>query len=92
MSDLDTQARVQLRDTLVELLWESVKGPKAIMVQLCLALADLAIQMLEWKTVIADLVEKFKSTPVCLLQLLSVLPEEMNNNAKLPLTVSLEWI
>lgn len=88
MRDLDTNARVQLRDSLIELLWESTKGPKVIMVHLCLALADLAIQMLDWKNVIPDLVEKFKDTPLCLLELLLVLPEEMNNNTKLPLTVS----
>lgn len=92
MSDLDANARVQLRDSLVELLWQSAKGPKAIIVQLCLAIADLAIQLLDWKTVIPDLVEKFKDTPVCLLELLSVLPEEMNNNTKLPLTVSIHCL
>lgn len=61
------------------------------MVQLCLAVADLAIQLLQWKTVIPDLIEKFNDTPegaICLLELLKILPEEMNSNTRLALTVS----
>ena len=84
---------MQLRDSLVDLLWQSSNGPKAVMIQLCLAIADLAIQLLQWKTVIADLVDKFGKTPhgsICLLEILKILPEEMNNNTRLPLTVSKE--
>ncbi|KAI8889030.1 ARM repeat-containing protein [Backusella circina FSU 941] len=91
LRDLDPTARLQLRDSLVELLVRFAKGPKAIMIQLCLAMADLAIQMLEWKTVVPDLVEKLGKTPEsvsCLLEFLKVLPEEMNNNTRLPLSDS----
>lgn len=86
LRDLDSNARFQLRDSLMELLWQSSTGPKAVTVQLCLALADLAIQLLQWKTVIPDLVEKFEKSPVCLLELLKILPEEMNGNTRLALT------
>ncbi|KAI9273878.1 armadillo-type protein [Helicostylum pulchrum] len=89
LRDLDSNARLQLRDSLVELLWQSATGPKAVMVQLCLAVADLAIQLLQWKTVIPDLIEKFNDTPegaICLLELLKILPEEMNSNTRLALT------
>lgn len=90
MRDLDSTARLQLRDSLVELLWQSSTGPKNVMVQLCLAVVDLAIQMLQWKTVIPDFVEKFSTkSPACLLELLKILPEEMNNNTRLALTVNL---
>jgi transportin-3 len=90
LRDLDATARLQLRDSLVGLLVRYAKGPKAVMVQLCLAMADLAIQLLEWKTAVSDLVEKLGKTPEsvpCLLEFLKVLPEEMNNNTRLPLSV-----
>ncbi|KAF1802852.1 armadillo-type protein [Mucor lusitanicus] len=89
LRELDVEARLQLRDSLVDLLWQSSSGPKAVMIQLCLAIADLAIQLLQWKTVIPDLVDKFGKTPhgsICLLEILKILPEEMNNNTRLPLT------
>ena len=66
-------------------------GPKVVMLQLCLALADLAIQLLEWKSAVKDMVTKFGGSPetaVCLLEFLTVLPEELNSNTRLPLTVS----
>jgi transportin-3 len=90
LRDLDVEARLQLRDSLVEMLWQSSTGNKAVMVQLCLAVADLAIQLFQWKTVIPDLVEKFSKSPQganCLLEILKVLPEEMNGNTRLPLSV-----
>ncbi|KAI8642121.1 armadillo-type protein [Parasitella parasitica] len=89
LRDLRTEARVELRDSLLELLWQSSNGPKAVMIQLCLAVADLAIQLLQWKTVIPDLIDKFGKSDhgsVCLLEILKVLPEEMNGNTRLPLT------
>jgi transportin-3 len=89
LRDLDTTARFQLRDSLVELLWRSSTGSKVVMTQLCLAVADLSIQLLDWKTVIPDLIEKFSTkSPACLLELLKILPEEMNSNQRLALTVS----
>lgn len=81
-----------MRDSLLNMLVQSLTGPKAVMIQLCLAVADLAIQLLQWKTVIPDLVSKFGNSPQtlsCLLEILKVLPEEMNNNTRLPLTVSI---
>lgn len=84
------EARFQLRDSLFNMLLQSLSGPKAVMIQLCLAIADLAIQLLQWKTVVPDLVAKFGNSPQtlnCLLEILKVLPEEMNNNTRLPLTV-----
>ncbi|CAO3616853.1 unnamed protein product [Cunninghamella blakesleeana] len=52
LRDLDTNARASLRDSLIQLLWKSASGPKSIIIQLCIALADLAVQFVEWKTVI----------------------------------------
>ncbi|KAG0171417.1 Nuclear import receptor [Apophysomyces sp. BC1034] len=89
LHDLDLDGRLALRETLVQLLWLSCSGPKVITVQLCLAVADLAIQLAEWKTVLQDIVEKFGKTPdtaACLLEFLKVLPEEMSGNSRLPLS------
>ncbi|KAI8336541.1 armadillo-type protein [Chlamydoabsidia padenii] len=88
LRELDMNHRSSLRDSLVQLLWASASGPKSIMVQLCLALADLAAQFMEWKTVVQDVVDRFGSVPEtasCLLEFLKVLPEEMGNN-RLPLS------
>ncbi|KAG2219346.1 hypothetical protein INT45_011254 [Circinella minor] len=90
LRDLEPPARLALRDSLVEQLTVvAATGPKVIMLQLCLALADLAIQLLEWKTAVKDMVSKFGGSPetaVCLLEFLTVLPEELNSNTRLPLT------
>ncbi|CEP15482.1 hypothetical protein [Parasitella parasitica] len=91
LRELRTEARIELRDSLLELLWQSSNGPKAVMIQLCLAITDLAIQLFQWKTVIPDLIDKFGKSDhgsVCLLEILKVLPEEMNGNTRLPLTES----
>lgn len=90
MRDLNTEARFSLRDSLVALLATEASRQKAIAVQLCLALADLAIQMPEWKTAVQDMVNKFGSSPetaACLLEFLTILPEEIEGNSRLPLTV-----
>ncbi|KAI9480494.1 MAG: armadillo-type protein [Benjaminiella poitrasii] len=90
LRELDVEARLQLRDSLIELAWQSSQSEKAVMIQLCLAVSLLAIQLLQWKTVIADLVNKFGHSNsqglICLLEILKILPEEMNGNTKLPLT------
>ncbi|KAI8369742.1 armadillo-type protein [Blakeslea trispora] len=90
LRELDLKARLQLRDGLIDRLSQITDSSKVVMVQLCLAIAILAIQLLEWKSVLNDLVEKFNNSPksrVCLLEILKLLPEEMNQNARrLPLT------
>lgn len=55
----------------------------AIVTQLCLTLADLAVQMPQWKEVVNDLSQRFGTTverlPV-LLEILTVLPEEVGSH------------
>ena len=49
-------------------------------IQLALALADLALQMQSWTTVVSDLIGRFSSdmaTVPALLDVLIVLPEEV---------------
>ncbi|KAJ3091018.1 Nuclear import receptor [Quaeritorhiza haematococci] len=56
--------------------------------QLCLALADLAIQMFEWTNPVQHMIEVFgkdKESVGCLLEFLTLLPEEITNNYKIPI-------
>lgn len=74
----------------MERLKVSVSGPKVITLQLCLALADLAIQMPSWSTAIQDMVNKFGGSmdmSICVIEFLRVLPEELNGNSRIPLSV-----
>jgi transportin-3 len=65
-------------------------GPKPIRLQLCVCLANLAIQMTEWKDVLADVVNALGADPAtlpCVLDFLRVLPEEVMHGRKIALTV-----
>jgi transportin-3 len=64
-------------------------GPKPIRLQLCVCLANLAIQMTEWKDVLKDVVNALGSDPAtlpCVLDFLRVLPEEVTHGRKIALT------
>lgn len=65
-------------------------GPKPIRLTLCVCLANLAIQMTEWKDVLTDIVSALGSDPTtlpCVLDFLRVLPEEVTHGRKIALTV-----
>lgn len=65
-------------------------GPKPIRLQLCVCLANLAIQMTEWKDVLKDVVNSLGTDPAtlpCVLDFLRVLPEEVTHGRKIALTV-----
>lgn len=65
-------------------------GPKPIRLQLCVCLANLAIQMTEWKDVLSLIVSTLGSDPStlpCVLDFLRVLPEEVTHGRKIALTV-----
>lgn len=64
-------------------------GPRTIIVQLCLALAGIALQMPSWVNAVEQMIESFGRNPATvpiLLQFLTVLPEELNSNTKIPVT------
>ncbi|KAJ1974348.1 Nuclear import receptor [Dimargaris xerosporica] len=86
LSDLNTDARLSLRDSLLNLLYQFRTGTRAIRTQLCLSLAGLALQVTEWTNVIEQMVSLYGSNPEtvgCLLEFLTVLPEEINSNDKI---------
>ncbi|KAF2484969.1 armadillo-type protein [Neohortaea acidophila] len=86
---LPKESHEQLRDTLLQCLASYAKGPKPIRTQLCVCLANLAIQMLEWKDVLQMVVSTLgsnrESLP-CVLEFLHVLPEEVTEGRKINLT------
>ncbi|KAF9076184.1 armadillo-type protein [Rhodocollybia butyracea] len=78
-----------LRDTLLTALEAYSSGPRNIIVQLSLALAGLAMQFPAWDNAVDTMISKFGSNPSTvptLLQFLTLLPEEMHTNNKIPLT------
>lgn len=79
-----------VRNQLLELLQLYASGPKPIRVQLCVCLAILAIQMKEWKDVLAVVVSSLGNqveSHACILDFLRVLPEEVTEGRKITLTV-----
>lgn len=63
-------------------------GPRPIQVQLCVGLANLAIQMTSWKDVLATVGSTLGSNAGdCVLEFLKVLPEEVTEGRKINLSV-----
>lgn len=64
------------------------QGSRTIVTQLCLALADLAFQMPEWKNVVQEMTENFGTRAECvemLLEFLKCLVEE-SENSRIPIS------
>jgi len=77
------EGRSQLRESLLLQLQRHFAGgrlKRAVVTQLCLAVAALAIQMEEWESPIKDLAAKLViedgSGALCFIELLQVIPEE----------------
>ncbi|GCB63304.1 hypothetical protein scyTo_0007374 [Scyliorhinus torazame] len=82
--ELPPEMHLALRDSLLTHL-ESLKDlSQAIVTQLALAVADLAIQMTSWKSCVQTLIEKYgndESALPFLLEILTVLPEEVHSRS-----------
>ncbi|KAL6710949.1 Nuclear import receptor [Coniothyrium glycines] len=79
----------ELRASIMRNLATFHAGPKPIRLQLCVCLANLAIQMTEWKDVLKDVVSTLGTDPAtlpCVLDFLRVLPEEVTHGRKIALT------
>lgn len=80
---------LNLRTQLLALLKAFASGSKPIRTQLCVCLAILALQMLEWKNVIPSIVSALGNDPqshASILVFLRVLPEEVTEGRKITLT------
>jgi len=94
LNQLPAEQLPLLRDTLVSALQQFSSGPRNILVQICLALSALAIQMSEWApTAVQSLIETLGTVPASvpgLLQFLAVLPDDISTNTRIPISVSLQ--
>ena len=91
LHQLQREELVSLRDSLINLLVLYRTGARPIRTQLCVCLAGLALQMLEWKDVIGLAVQALGTDQhgsVVLLEFLTVLPEEVTDGRKVSLSVS----
>ncbi|KAJ7596941.1 armadillo-type protein [Mycena floridula] len=81
-----------LRDTLLTALQQYHAGPRTIIIQLCLAVAGLALQFPAWTDAVSTMIEAFGRDPAMvptLLQFLTILPNELANS-RIPVTDE-EW-
>lgn len=81
--ELPSEAHNSLRDSLMEHISQVNDATNTVIVtQLCLALADLALQMPSWQKPVVDLIAKFSQGNVWpLLEILTVMPEEVNSRS-----------
>ncbi|KAJ4360247.1 Nuclear import receptor [Didymosphaeria variabile] len=89
LHQLPRETLPKLRETIIRNLATFHAGPKPIRLQLCVCLANLAIQMTEWKDVLPLILSTLGSDPStlpCVLDFLRVLPEEVTHGRKIALT------
>ncbi|SCU88752.1 LANO_0D02982g1_1 [Lachancea nothofagi CBS 11611] len=75
---------VDFKTTLMELIVKH--SQKVIVTQLCVALTRLAIQFLEWRNPIAEIIHYLNQFPDKLLEFLKILPEETLDIKSTPLS------
>ncbi|KAI0936668.1 hypothetical protein AcV5_004749 [Taiwanofungus camphoratus] len=89
LNEMDAVDVFQFRDSLVTALETYHAGPRTIMIQLCLAISGLALQLPAWEDPVQNMIDQFGRNPATvpvLLEFLTVLPEELNSNTKIPVT------
>ncbi|KAF8898840.1 armadillo-type protein [Infundibulicybe gibba] len=89
LHQVDPQELPALRDTLLAALQRYHTGPRTILVQLCLAVSGIALQMPSWSNPVQQMIDSFGRNPATvptLLQFLALFPEELTNNTKIPVT------
>ncbi|CAH1098691.1 unnamed protein product [Psylliodes chrysocephalus] len=81
--ELPQEVHTSLRDSLLEHIGQINEATStAIVTQLCVALADLALQMPSWQKATLDLINRFSQTNIWpLLEILTVLPEELESRS-----------
>ncbi|KAL8679895.1 MAG: hypothetical protein Q9186_003865 [Xanthomendoza sp. 1 TL-2023] len=87
LDQLPRESLPSLRDSILALLVSFREGPRPLRTQLCVCLANLAIQMLEWKDVLGQVGSTlWSSAGDCILEFLKVLPEEVTEGRKIHLS------
>ncbi|KAF8507015.1 ARM repeat-containing protein [Russula emetica] len=89
LAQVDPAQLFPLRDIILAALEHFKEGPRAIILQLCLALSGLALQLPTWTNAVEGLIDSYGQNPSMvpvLLQFLTVLPEELYSNTKIPVT------
>ncbi|KAF8168205.1 armadillo-type protein [Crassisporium funariophilum] len=89
LNQVDQENLLPLRDTLLTALERYHNGPRTIVVQLSLAVAGLALQLSSWENAVQTLIDSFGRNPATvptLLEFLTILPEEVNSNTKIPIS------
>lgn len=81
--ELPIEVHSSLRNSLLDHISQINEATSSVIVtQLCLALADLALQMPSWNNPTLDLISKFSHTNIWpLLEILTVLPEELDSRS-----------
>jgi transportin-3 len=82
--------REALKNDLLKLLIVYSAGPRPILIQICVSIAALGMQLKTWIMVVSDVVGVCKTSGKsedALLQFLAVLPEEVYDNRRMILTV-----
>ena len=90
LHQVDAANLLPLRDTLISALQRYHTGPRTVITQLCLALSGLALQLPQWDNAVQTMIESFGTNPATvpvLLQFLTILPEELTSNTRIPITV-----
>ena len=91
LEQLPQEHRLPLKDTLVTALRNAsaptgASSSRAIVTQLCIAVADLLLQLPEWQNALQEMIDQLGSSPgtvAALLEFLSILPEEANTNRRI---------
>lgn len=81
--ELPQDVHNSLRNSLLDHISQINETTSAVIVtQLCVALADLALQMPSWAKPTLDLISSFSQTNIWpLLEILTVLPEELESRS-----------
>ena len=90
LHQVDATNLLALRDTLITALERYHTGPRTVITQLCLAVSGLALQLPQWDNAVQTMIDSFGRNPATvpvLLQFLTVLPEELVTNTRIPITV-----
>lgn len=90
LQQVEQSQRSALRDSLIAALQQFATGPRTVLIQICLSLAGLAVQMSDWADPVGEMIRNFGQSPQlvpALLEFLTILPEEVTGNTRIPISV-----